>query len=198
MGEKMEEKVIETRKDKILDLTAKIGMSTLFVAILFFVISFLYIPSISYGIYQKASFSGLTGVDSSLNANDLLITEKRDFAKSQGDIIVFDLEGYNGNDGLKAYRVYSIIDDGATGSKYCLVGSTDSSVSFPWRVTEDMYLGTVTVRIPGLGAITGFFASPLSIIFWVVAAGSVTGIVLILKKDPNKAISEEPTKERKK
>ena len=195
----MEEKLVETKKEKILDLAAKIGMSTLFAAILFFVISFLYIPSVSYGIYQKASFSGLTGVDSSLNSNDLLITEKRDFSNSQGDVIVFNLKGYGGNDGLKAYRVYSVIDDGITGSKYCLVGSTDSTISYPWRVTEEMYLGTVTVRIPGLGAITGFFASPLSIIFWIVAVGSTVGIVLIVKKkDPTNAIEGEKKKESKK
>ena len=138
-----------------------------------------------------------SGVDSSLNANDLLITEKRDFTESQGDIIVFDLKGYGDSNGMMAYRCFAVREDHETGLVYCLVGSTDSSISYPWKVTEDMYRGTVTVRISGMGAITGFFANPLSLIFWVVAGASVAGIIIIVKHKP-KEISKGDVKESKK
>lgn len=187
----------ETKKEKVVDILARTGISALIVAILFFVISFLYIPSISYSIYTIASFSGLSDVDSSLNANDLLITEKRDFTESQGDIIVFDLKGYGDSNGMMAYRCFAVREDHETGLVYCLVGSTDSSISYPWKVTEDMYRGTVTVRISGMGAITGFFANPLSLIFWVVAGASVAGIIIIVKHKP-KEISKGDVKESKK
>lgn len=185
------------KKEKVIDILTRTGISALIVAVLFLVISFLYIPSISYSIYTIASFSGLSGVDSSLNANDLLITEKRDFAQSQGDVIVFDLKGYGDSDGMMAYRCFAVRQDHETGLVYCLVGSTDSSISYPWKITEDMYRGTVTVRISGMGAITGFFANPLSIIFWVVAGASVAGIIIIVKHKP-KEIAKSDIKESKK
>ncbi|MFA5283319.1 MAG: hypothetical protein WC366_02195 [Bacilli bacterium] len=187
----------ETQKEKVIDIVTRVGISTLIIAILFFVISFLYIPTFSYNMYSIASFSGLDGVDSSLNENDLLITEKRDFTQSQGDVIVFDLKGYDDSDGMMAYRCFAVRQDHETGLPYCLVGSTDSSISYPWKVTEDMYRGTVIVRISGMGAITGFFANPLSLIFWVVAGASVAGIVIIVKHKP-KEKSENEDKESKK
>ena len=187
----------ETKKEKVIDILTRTGISALIIAILFFVISFLYIPSFSYNMYSIASFSGLDGVDSSLNENDLLITEKRDFAHSQGDVIVFDLKGYDDSDGMMAYRCFAVRQDHETGLTYCLVGSTDSSISYPWKVTEDMYRGTVIVRISGMGAVTGFFANPLSLIFWVVAGASVAGIIVIVKHKP-KDKSEDEVKESKK
>ena len=145
-----------SKKEVALDVTLKIGISLTITAVLFFVISFLYIPDLSYKMYNNyASFSGLSGVDSSLDINDLLITEKREFTQSKGEIIVFNLTGYDKSDGIKAYRVFSINDDIETGQKYCLVTSTGTGISFYWKVTESMYLGTVTTRIAGLGALTG-------------------------------------------
>ena len=179
---------IASKKEIVLDVLAKVGMSLAIVAVLFFLITFLYIPSLSYSIFQNhASFSGLSGYDGTLAKTDLLITQYEDFTDLKGKVIVFHLKGYGGADGIKAYRALTYIPeeeatpDPVTGvaEDYYIVASTGTAYSFPWKVTESMYKGAVSVRIPGIGAVTGFLSSQQSIIFYVGAVITLGGIYAI-------------------
>lgn len=189
------EKPVLTKKERLIDLFTKIGLSSAIVIILFLLATFLYFPKLSYKMYRNnASFSGLTGYDAALNTGDLLITQKEEFDDLQGKLIVFDLKGRGDYDGRKAYRALSYVTP-IDGESYYIVGSTFSGYSFPWRITEDMYLGTVKERIPGIGAITGFLGSQESIFFYVSAFVSIGGIVILVKSNK---ISKTRKKENQK
>jgi hypothetical protein len=156
-------------------------------SILFCLITFLYFPNLSYSLFgDYASYSGITHHDSVLEKDDLLVTKRENFDDLLGKVIVINLIGYGDDtDGIKTYRAASYVVDETEGNYY-LVHSTEDSYFFPWKITEEMYLGTVHYEVPGIGAIISFLIAKESALFYIAAFISITGIVLVLKYDKGK------------
>jgi hypothetical protein len=164
------------------DKIIKYAVISLISIIVLALIIFLFIPKLSLSIYGFGSYGATSSTDSSLEVEDLKIVRSSDFDDLKvGDIILFNLTGseYGNLQGIKVYRVMAIFDEEAT--PYVHVHSTGTPLSFPWRVTEEMYMGTVVTTIPILGAVTGFLSSGFGIAILVVNL-IIIGIVIYLLK----------------
>ena len=175
-------------KDKK-NLIINITVGSLTGLLILFIILLLYVPKFSKAVTGVSSYHAISNCDSTLKKHDILIVKDKPFDDLvAGDIILFKLKGYGDNDGLKAYRVMTKPDP-----EYYHVHSTGSNVSFPWNVTEEMYIGVVSSRIPVLGAVTGFLGSPYGIGVLLVN-GVVIGLIVYLVKMNKK---EEEKKNKK-
>lgn len=175
------QKQTATIQDKIIKYVV-LGLIAL---IVFFLLSFLIIPRLSLAITGYGSYGTLTGTDSELEFTDLKIVKKEAFDELEvGDIIVFDLKGseYGEHQGLKAYRVMAIYGTGE--DKYLHVHSTGNAISYPWNVTEDMYLGTVISTIPGVGSVVGFLSSGFGIAIIAVNVIIIGAVIYLVKSAP--------------
>lgn len=158
--------------------------------LLLFIIMFLYIPKLSVKVIGVGAYQGLTGYDSTLKTHEMLIIKEKDFDDlTTNDIIVFKLKGYGDSDGLKAYKVMARPDD-----KYYHVHSSDSWMSFPWNITEEMYVGVVASKVPYVGAVTGFLGSWYGLGF-ILVNGIVIGAIVYLVKENKKEEKEQEEKE---
>ncbi len=164
---------LKTKQNRILSiiLWGLIGL------LVFFIIMVSYMPKLSNKVIGVSSYQVLTGYDSTLQKHEMLIVKDKNFEDLEsGDIIVFKLTGYGDADGLKAYSVLSQPDP-----SYYHVRSTDNWMSFPWNITEDMYIGVVTSKIPYLGAVMGFLGSFYGIAVLIFNGFIICGIIYVIK-----------------
>ncbi len=177
-----------SNKIDIQHLLLQIVLIAVIVAILFLMITFLYIPSLSYKIFGVASFSTFTGMDSTFSVNSLVVTKKTPFEELvAGQHIIFNVTGYGKNaDGLKSYTIATKLV-GEDGAISYIVSSGGAQQQ--WPVTESMYLGEATYSVKGLGMITGFFGSWVGLVFLVIIVVVVALIIYVVKK-PEKVVPE--------
>ncbi len=167
-----------TMTDKVIKYVVISLISIIVIAL----IIFLFIPRLSVSIFGYGSYGTTTSTDSSLKVEDLKIISNKDFADLKaGDIILFNLTGseYGAQQGVKVYRVMATFHHDA--EPYVHVHSTGTPISFPWKVSEEMYMGTVVTTVPVLGAITGFLSSGFGIAILVVNL-IIIGVVVYLVK----------------
>jgi hypothetical protein len=179
------EKQTSTRQEKIMTIT----LWSLIGLIVLFIIMVLYIPKLSMNVIGVGSYQALTGYDSTLDRSDMLLVKHKPFDELvSGDIIVFNLKGYGNSDGVKAYSIMA-----RPNPNYYHVHSTGQVMSFPWNVTEDMYVGVVQSSVPYVGAVTGFFGSIYGIAVLIVNGLIIIGIVYLVKenKKQSKNLPEE-------
>ena len=166
-----------SKKDKIITIT----LLSLIAIILAFIIMIIYIPKLSTKVLGFGTYQALSGYDSTLNKSDMLIVKEKPFDElTNTDIIVFKLEGYGNSDGYKAYKVMA-----KPGEGYYHVHSTGEIMSFPWNITEEMYIGVVTSKIPVIGAIAGFIGSWYGLVT-ILVNGVIIGVIVYLVKSENK------------
>lgn len=179
------EKQASSKQDKIIT----VSLWSLIGLIILFIIMVLYIPKLSMNVIGVGSYQALTGYDSTLDRSDMLLVKHKPFDElERGDIIVFSLKGYGDSDGKKAYTIMS-----RPSPDYYHVYSTGNMMSFPWNITEDMYIGVVQSRIPYIGAVTGFIGSIYGIAVLIVNGLIIVGIVYLVKenKKQSKNLPEE-------
>lgn len=166
---------IKTNKDKIINIV----LWSLISLLILFIIMVLYIPKLSMKVIKTSGYQALTGVDSTLGKYDILFVTQKPFDDLvPGDIIVFKLEGYGNSDGLKAYSVMAQPDP-----DYYHVRTTGSAISFPWNITEEMYIGIVSARVPYIGAVTGFLGSIYGIGILIINGLVIGGIIYLVKQN---------------
>ena len=177
---------IKTKQNTIKSIT----LWSLIGLLIFFIIMVLYIPKLSNKIIGVAAYQNLTGYDSTLDPYDLLFVKDKPFEDLKpGDMILFDLEGHGDIDGLKVYKIMVQPDE-----DYYHVHSTDNQMSFPWNITEEMYVGIIASKIPYVGAITGFLGSFYGIAVLVVN-GLIIGAIVYLVKENKKDKQQNEKKE---
>jgi len=164
------------------DKVIKYVVISLISIIVLALIIFLFIPKLSLSLFGYGSYGTTTSTDSSLKVEDLKILKNTDFDDLKvGDIILFNLTGseYGTQQGIKVYRIMAIFDHDT--EPYVHVHSTGTPISFPWKVTDEMYMGTVVSTVPVIGAITGFLSSGFGIAILVVNI-IIIGVVIYLVK----------------
>jgi len=145
-----------------------------------FILSFIYLPTVTSTLFGVAVYGGFSGVDSSLNQGDLVVVSMTEFDELDNtDIIVFELDGYGNADGLKVYKIMTKVAGSETAYR---VHSSGNPTSYQWEITSSMYRGNVVSKIPNLGYVIGFLRSPIGITVILINGALITAAVILIKR----------------
>lgn len=179
---------------KTIDNITKYGIIAVIVLILFAVISFLYIPSISHGVIGKAAHSGFKGTYNGFEKSVLVITDNKDFNELEvGDLIVlkhkFNAEDPNSLESGTYLVKISGVTPSSDPSVISYYSAGLNAMGIPTiKVEKANYRGAYVAHVPGIGMITGFFGSVFGVIFLVVNAGVIGAIVFLFKKQKKQIV----------
>lgn len=111
-----------------------------------------------------------------------------------GDLITFyaDID-YNGVDEMVTYYIYSI--DDVNGVNTFRVNAEGSNIPANVLLLDNQIIGGYSFRIPALGRLIEFVASPFGIAAIVVNVGVIVAIVLLIK-DSNKKTKNQKEEEK--
>ncbi|MFA6801539.1 MAG: hypothetical protein WCR19_05480 [Acholeplasmataceae bacterium] len=112
----------------------------------------------------------------------------------ENDLITFYTDvNYDGDQEMVTYYIYSVTD--VNGTPVFRVNAEGSSTPANAILTEDTIIGGYSFRIPFLGRIIEFIASPFGIAAIVVNAAVITVIVIILKDPKKKETKQKESKQ---
>lgn len=111
-----------------------------------------------------------------------------------GDLITFyaDID-YNGVDEMVTYYIYSI--DDVNGVNTFRVNAEGSNIPANVLLLDNQIIGGYSFRMPALGRLIEFVASPFGIAAIVVNVGVIVAIVLLIK-DSNKKTKNQKEEEK--
>ncbi len=139
-------------------------------------------------------------MEPAINPFDLVFINRVDTDELQeGDLITFETDvNFDGTTEMVTYYIYDI--DTNNGETVFRVNSEGGLVQTNTLLTSDDIIGGYSFRLPGLGRVVEFIASPFGIAAILVNAGVITAIVLIFKnskKETNDQSEEKAVEDNK-